>query len=62
MNVDSRKVVEIIKKHTDKAFESLSEEEKHELKVVFADVIFDISLYIIEESEKLNGNVGLSKS
>lgn len=57
MKIESAKVVEMIKKHTEKAFEYLSEEEKFELKVVLSDVLFDLSLIIVEESEKLNGRV-----
>jgi hypothetical protein len=60
MKIESAKVVEMIKKRTSEAFKYLSEEEKFELKVVLADILFDLSLIIIEESEKCNEKVGTS--
>ena len=62
MKIDSVKVVKMIKDHTDRAFGYLSEQEKFELKVVLSDILYDLSLIIVEESGKLNEKVGISES
>ena len=55
MRIESEAVAKMIKKHTDEAFLYLSEQEKYELKVILASILYDLSLIILEESEKLYG-------
>lgn len=62
MNVDSAKIVSIIKKNIETASTYLSEHEMYELKHVMATILFEIADYMILESEQINGNVEQSNS